>query len=304
MPVHVTKVNYRGWENSLRLSNELMDLVVTTDVGPRIIRCGFVGEENEFKEYADQSGLAGGDEWRSYGGHRLWHAPEVQARTYCPDNGPVAFEERGDLTRLIQPVEPTTGIQKEMDILLDPASASVRVTHRLRNLSLWSVELAPWAISVMDVGGTSILPLPPRRPQAESLLPTHSLTYWSYTDLSDPRWRIGRSFILLRQDPAHESPQKVGLMAPAGWIAYARKGHLFVSRAAHVPGAVYPDFGSSLETYVRGDMLEIETLGPMARLEPHAFVDHVEYWFLFRDVPTPENDADVVAHVLPKIPLS
>jgi hypothetical protein len=122
--------------------------------------------------------------------------------------------------------------------------------------------------------------------------------------LSDPRWQIGRSFILLRQDPTHESPQKVGLMAPAGWIAYARKGHLFVSRAAHVPGAAYPDFGSSLETYVRGDMLEIETLGPTARLESHAFVEHVEDWFLFRDVPTPENDADVVAHVLPKIPLS
>jgi hypothetical protein len=304
MPVHVTKVNYRGWENSFRLSNDLIDLVVTTDVGPRIIRCGFVGEENEFKEYADQRGLAGGDEWRSYGGHRLWHAPEVQARTYFPDNGPVAFEERGDLACLIQPVEPTTGIQKEMDIRLDPNSASVRVTHRLRNLNPSSVELAPWAISVMEVEGTSILPLPPRRSQEESLSPTNSLTYWSYTDLSDPRWRIGRSFILLRQDPTQESPQKVGLMAPAGWIAYARKGHLFVSRAAYVTGASYPDYGASLETYVCADMLEIETLGPTTRLEPHGFVEHVEDWFLFRDVPTPENDADVVAHVLPKIPLS
>src|SRR5664280_209766 len=302
MPVHITKVNYRGWKNSYRLSNDLIDLVVTTDVGPRIIRCGFVGEENEFKEYADQSGLTGGDGWRIYGGHRLWHAPEVVPRTTFPDNGPVAFEEDGDLARLTQPVEPTTGIQKEIDIFLDPDSASVRVTHRLRNLNLWNVELAPWAISVMEAGGTSILPLPPRRSQQESLSPTNTLTFWAYTDLSDPRWRIGRAFILLRQDPTQESPQKVGLMAPAGWIAYARKRHLFVSRAAYVPGAAYPDYGASLETYACADMLEVETLGPTTRIEPHAFVEHVEDWFLFRDVPTPENDADVAAHVLPKIP--
>lgn len=49
-------------------------------------------------------------------------------------------------------------------------------------------------------------------------------------------------------------------------------------------------------------MLEIETPGPTARLEPPAFVEHVEDWFLFRDVPTPEKDSDVVAHVLPRIP--
>ena len=49
-------------------------MIATTDVGPRIIRFGFVGEENEFKEYEDTTGQVGGDEWRIYGGHRLWHA--------------------------------------------------------------------------------------------------------------------------------------------------------------------------------------------------------------------------------------
>ncbi|MGZ6265739.1 MAG: hypothetical protein ACXWN4_02385 [Candidatus Limnocylindrales bacterium] len=302
MPVQIAKVNYRGWANSYRLSNDVIDLVVTTDVGPRIIRCGFVNDENEFKEFPDQVGRTGGDEWRIYGGHRFWHAPEDPLRTYFPDNSTVACEQVGDLLRLVQPVEPTTGIQKEIDILLSPDSARVRVTHRIRNLNLWSVELAPWAISVMEVGGTAILPLPPRRSYRESLLPSSTLTYWAYTDLSDPRWGIGRASILLRQDPTAEGPQKIGLMAPAGWIAYARNGHLFVVRTAYDPGAVYPDFGSSLETYTSADMLEVETLGPVARIEPRAFVEHVEHWFLIPDVRTPENDADVVTHVLPRIP--
>ena len=36
-------------------------------------------------------------------------------------------------------------------------------------------------------------------------------------------------------------------------------------------------------------------------LQPGASVEHVEHWFLFRDVSTPSNDADVDANVLPKI---
>ena len=84
------KVEYKGWSNCVRLSNDLVDLIATTDVGPRIIRFGFVGGENEFKEYEDMMGQTGGDEWRTYGGHRLWHAPEVQPRTYFPDNAPIS----------------------------------------------------------------------------------------------------------------------------------------------------------------------------------------------------------------------
>jgi hypothetical protein len=301
MPVNVARVNYKGWDNCYRVSNDLIDLVVTTDVGPRIIRLGFLDGDNEFAEFADEVGKTGGDEWRIYGGHRFWHAPEVPPRNNAPDNGPVALEQHQGFVRLVQPVEPTTGIQKEIDIALAPDAAAVKVTHRLRNLNLWAVDLAPWALSVMAQGGVAILPLPPRRKHSEYLLPTNTLVYWAYTDLSDPRWTIGKGFILLRQDPAANAPQKVGLMAPDGWIAYARNNHLFLKRVAYDAGASYPDWGSSLETYTGAEMLECETLGPTVRLEPQATVEHVEDWSLFDDVPMPANDADVLAHVVPTI---
>ena len=83
------KVNYRGWPNCYRLSNGILELIITADVGPRIIRFGFVGQDNEFAEFEDMMGQTGGDEWKIYGGHRLWHAPEIPGRTYFPDNTPV-----------------------------------------------------------------------------------------------------------------------------------------------------------------------------------------------------------------------
>jgi len=295
------KINYRGWPNCYRLSNDLVDLIVTTDVGPRIIRFGFVGEDNEFKEYEDMVGKTGGDEWRLYGGHRLWHAPEEQPRTYYPDNSPVAVEEHSDFVRVIQPTETTTGIQKEMDIRLLPDEAHVEVTHRLRNDNLWTVELAVWALTVMAQGGRAIIPLPPRGSHEGSLLPTNIMTLWAYTDLADPRWTWGTRYVMLRQDPAAEKPQKIGLMVPDGWVAYARDGHLFIKKFSYVPGGHYPDFGCSVETFTNADMLEAETLTPLVHLEPGATVEHVEHWLLFRDVPMPQDDADVDAHVLPRV---
>jgi hypothetical protein len=295
------KINFHGWSNCYRLSNKEIELVVTTDVGPRVSAWGFKGGTNEFAEYLAEHGKTGGDNWRIFGGHRLWHAPESIPRTYYPDNFPIKLEEHTGFIRVIQPTEPTTGIQKEIDFAMADDKNMVKVTHRLKNNGLWAVDLAIWALSVMTTGGVGILPLPPRGTHTENLLPTNSMTIWAYTDMSDPRWTWGKKYILLRQDPKAETPQKVGYMNLNGWAAYANHNNLFVKTFIPVPGATYPDFGCSVETFTNADMLELETVGPMVKLEPGATVEHLENWYLFRDVPAPKNDADVDKFILPKV---
>ena len=297
----VEKIDYQGWPNSYCLTNDIVELVVTTDVGPRLIHFSFKGEDNEFLTISDMMGTSGGSEWRLYGGHRFWHAPEHPVRTYCPDNNPVAFEDHDDFVRLAQETEASTGIQKEIDIQLDAHEARVRVTHRLINHNMWPVELAPWALSVMAPGGIGIVPLPPRRTHAESLLPANTLSMWAYTDMSDPRWTWGRKVVMLRQDPDLAEPQKIGVMSLDGWVAYARRGNLFVKSFEPVPGGNYPDLNSTVEMFTNGMMLEIETLGPLVQLAPGTAVSHSETWYLFGDVPMPHTEADVIANIWPKI---
>ena len=48
-------------------------------------------------------------------------------------------------------------------------------------------------------------------------------------------------------------------------------------------------------------MLELETLSPFARVEPGGATEHVESWFLWRDVPTPRGDDDVDQYICPKL---
>src|SRR5215469_11064337 len=52
--VKVEKVNYAGWPNCYKVSNGEVELIVTGDVGPRIIRFGFAGGQNLLKEFPEQ----------------------------------------------------------------------------------------------------------------------------------------------------------------------------------------------------------------------------------------------------------
>ena len=294
------KVNYGGWPTCIRLTNGQVELIVTTDVGPRVIRFGFTGGQNLFKEVNEQLGKSGGNEWRAYGGHRLWHAPEAVPRTYAPDNSPVKYRWNGKTLILSQPIETDTGIVKEMELTLDPNDNHVTVLHRLINKNPWEVELAPWSLTVMAAGGRAIFPQEPRRTHSEYLLPVRSMVMWAYTDMKDPRWTWGSRYIQLRQDIKATSDQKVGLMNTLGWAAYTLSGELFLKRFGFDPGATYPDFGCNTETYTDPSMLEVETLGALKKLSPDGKAEHTEHWFLHR-VDVGDTEASMDEKLMPLI---
>lgn len=296
----IETIEFGGWPNSLRLANDTIEVVVTTDVGPRIIRCGFVGGQNLFKTFDADLGSRGGDEWRSYGGHRLWHAPEVMPRTYALDNDPVPYVfDGGRLTLTTQ--EPVNRLEKTVAVSVDASAPCVRVEHGLTNRGPWAIELAPWALSVMAQGGRAIFPQEEFRPHPDVLTPARPMVLWPFADMSDPRWTWGRRYVQLRQDPAASATkQKVGFLNTKGWAAYILNGEAFIKRYPYVPGASYPDFGCNTETYTDPDMLEVETLGPLTRLEPGQSVDHVETWMLAK-VDCGATDAEIDAALLPLV---
>ncbi|HEY2942776.1 MAG TPA: hypothetical protein VGN09_10125 [Vicinamibacteria bacterium] len=284
-----------------RLSNGTVEVVVPTAFGPRVARYGFVGRENAFGE-APSGSVTDLGEWKPRGGHRLWHAPEGMPRSYSPDNARVERDISGDTVRLRQAVEPKVGIQKEMAVTLDPSGTHVTVHHILTNRTLWPVELAAWAMSIMNPGGTVILPQEPYVDQPHNLLPVRPLVLWSYTDLSDPRFAIGPKYIRVRVMADRNEPQKIGIGNKQGWAAYHRGRTLFVKRMPWDDAARYTDYGSNCETYVRGPFVELESLGPLQRLEPGASTEYVEHWYLFPDVEIGGTEATLDAALQPLLP--
>ncbi len=277
----IEHIAYGGWPNCYRLTDGRIEIIATSDVGPRVVRLAFVGGKNAFGGLEEQMGLSGGDEWRLYVGHRFWHAPEAMPRSYYPDNEPVQTQAQGDTLTLTPPLEKTTGIQKVLSIAL--VSGHFEVMHMLRNEGMWTIQIAPWALSVMALNGTAIVPQP-QAPDPKALLPNRTIMLWPYTNMADPRWHWGMKFVTLRQDPQGAGPTKFGISGTDGWCAYWNDGLLFVKRFDYQPGATYPDNGCTVECYTNERFLEVETLGPLTWLEPGASLSHIERWYLFSNV--------------------
>jgi hypothetical protein len=283
------------------MTNGIIELIATLDVGPRIIRFSMVDGTNVMKEFAEQMGGSGESTWMIRGGHRLWHAPEAKPRSYSLDNSPVALEELDTLlVRLTPPAEAENGIQKEMEIAMDAHVAQVTITHRITNIGPWDIELAPWALTVMAPGGTAIVPLPEKRPHTEVLTPDFPLVLWPYTDMSDRRLRWGRQYITLSQDAA-KGPTKFGMALELGWAGYLLDSTLFVKYFDYDPLASYPDYGCNFETFTNEEMLEVESLGPLALLMPGGCVEHVETWRLWDSIAPVTTEAEIERIIRPLI---
>jgi hypothetical protein len=300
--VKIEKTNFHGWPNSYRLSNGEVELVVTGDVGPRVIRFAFVGGQNLFKEFTEQLGKTGETKWQARGGHRVWAAPEDPVLTYPADNFPVRIQTSGDSITATAPVEKMTGLEKTIVVKLAATGTGVDVLHRIKNSGSKPADLAVWALTMMAQGGTGIHGFPPRGKHPDILSPTNPLVMWAFTNFSDKRWHFTKKYVTLRQDPKATDAQKTGTFNPNTWGAYLLGSDLFIKRASADPKRPYADFGCSFETFTNADILELETLGPLIKLQPGASAEHTEHWTLHRNIKVANwTDAELDKVVLPLV---
>lgn len=303
-------VEYRGWKNNLKLSNAACELVVTLDVGPRVIAYRLPDGFNVMKNYDAMMGGVNEPEWQIRGGHRFWLAPEDLTRTYFADNRPVAWEKKSDLeVTFTPPPETEYGVQKVMTLKLDAKTTRVQVTLTVTNVGTAATDLAPWGPTVMAPGGVEVIPLPAKSNHPGHVSnarspadygPNQEIVLWPYFDFADTRWAFGAKYIMLRQD-VNKGPTKIGLAHREGWVGYVNSGTLFVKRFDYRDGAVYPDRGTRYQTFSNEDMLEMETVGELVTLKPGESASLVESWELFGGVPDVRSEADIEKWVKPRI---
>jgi hypothetical protein len=261
------------------LENKFLKLEYRTDA-LRIMGLTPTGKNNLFVELDDSASVPtpfGRFYFR--GGHRLWHAPEAMPRTYIPDDE-LMVTSLPDGCILETKTEPGTAIRKRIEIRLASDKPSVTLIHTLINDGLWSVELAPWAITQFRLGGTAILPLPTGNVDEAGLLHNRQFSLWPYTRISDPRVKLGDEFILFKAD-ALLPPFKIGYFNSHGWMAYWLDGRLFRKTFDTHAGLTHPDNNCNAEMYCNNQFVELETLGPLLTIAPGSQVSHIETWEVF-----------------------
>lgn len=308
----IQEIPYAGWKRNLRIQGATAELVITLDVGPRIIRYAFRDGDNVFVEMPAQLGQSGEKEWMIRGGHRFWTAPEGE-HSYDADNTPVAWKKLGErAVEIVQPESKTFGFQKTLrvEMLEDEV---VRVTHLLKNTGSKALAVSPWALSVMAPGGVALIPQPKldvhptefpegRDTKPEEFLPNRELVLWPFTNLADGRYKFSEDFLRVASQPGLPAT-KLGLKLANGWVAYQNGENVFAKHFTYDAAKPYPDRGVNFELFTNTAILELETLAPALPLAVGAVAEHVEHWVLGKTIGDlrEEETAREYFTMLPKI---
>lgn len=281
--ITLNEIQYKNFGRCVELSNGIIKVIVTIDVGPRIINYSFVDGENIFWEDIDRLETTDeveecyGSPWYLYGGHRLWTSPEASPRTYYADNDPVSYKAVPGGAVFTQKTQKINQVQCEITVTLAPDSSDVKVTHRITNKNAWDITFAIWALSVMSQGGLEIIPQPT---SDTGLLNNRVIGIWPYAKFTDSRITWGDRYIAMKQDPEIAPAYELGINSEHGFAMYFNHGDVFVKKFDLVKGGTYPDGGMSFESYVCGNFLECESLGELKSVAPGEWVEHSERWSL------------------------
>ncbi len=299
--VEVEQFRFGKYGDCLKLSNDKTELIATVEIGPRIIKFGKIDGPNEFfEDIEDKSNRMANDlleyygnnkgGWHIYGGHRLWIAPESYPECYYPDNRKVDYEiiENGFILK--QEPQTENGIQYNIKVVMSQ-DGTIDVSHYITNISKEVKEFAPWALTVMAVGGLEVIPVNKRD---TGLLHNMNLSVWSYTDLSDERLTLGTDYIKIKSTADTDRKFKLGVSVESGYVLYFNHGNMFVKKfEPFSPEDKYPDNNVNFETYTCSLFTEIESLGKLIKLNPDDTVCHKETWQLVTDVAEPETDKEI-----------
>ena len=289
---HITSGDFYGLETKI-WQNEYLRLEFLVEAGPRIVHLSLASSgENLLAEVPEFTLHSANGLLYLRGGHRLWHGPQTADRTYIPDDDGLTIEQTTNGLHLIQPVEAQTGIRKSIEIELHTHEPAITVHHHLHNTGLWAVQLAPWAITQMRLGGVGILPQQSSSLDADGFLPNRHIALWTYSQIQDPRLHLRDDYIFVEAQNIAD-PFKIGCMNRQGWLAYLWQNILFVKRFNPQPGLPHIDMGCNVEIYANDQFIELETLAPLQVVEPNETITHTEQWELYDNVPIAEKTADI-----------
>ncbi|NLZ46551.1 MAG: hypothetical protein GX896_07660 [Clostridiales bacterium] len=303
------EVNYDYFGKCLKICDGRTEMLVTIDVGPRIISYRLNGKENimceDKKENSTMEGgvfseVFGERKWYIYGGHRLWFSPEHNPKSYFPDNDKVRYEILDNKVILTPPPQLETGMQFVLEIEFSENKA--KINHIIQNIGEDDIKISPWAMTVVDENSLAILP---QSSKDTGLLSNRNLSLWAYTDIYDDRLFIGNKYITIKQDSDCKNNLKVGFNNEDGWLAMVNKSQLFVKKFDYIENAEYPDNHCNCECFTNFFMMEIESLGELKYLSKGEKTSHAEVWELYDCDKSfdPKNENEISKFVKDNIPL-
>ncbi len=273
-PAKLEKAQYMGW-NAFRLTNGLITLYVTPDIGGRAIQVQlgdqeyfFVNQELAGKALpAEQNNLKTG--WANYGGDKVWPGPEgwmsdeewPSVPYHILDGSKWDAEAVSNTAsevsvRVTSPEDPWTGIQLIRTYHVYAGTTRIKVDQTMRNISRRQVRWGLWHLVQHDAADAGDRSKP--NPELYMYVPLnrHSIYpegyYKIFGDAKHPSYELVDNGRMLRIRYLYRVG-KIGADSNAGWYAVVngQKNICLIENFQFFPGKEYPD-GSSVESWNDG----------------------------------------------------
>lgn len=273
------KINYAGWDDCVYLSNGVCEAVVSTKVGPRILRYSLVGGPNLF--YLDEYAAGMTEElklWRMYGGHTFDFRIDDK-KILLPENAPVGVRLEGASMHFDPMPMGDTGITKQISIRMC-RRGGLEVKETLTNTSEAEITITAEASTNVVPGGVAALPAS----GMDSIM-----TPAKDADLR--RTSFGKELCLVSADEVKGGEFALDFKADHRWCGYFNRGCLFIITTP--PEESYE--GANIGVSGTPNRMTITTYSNPVTLAPGESHTHTEVFNIFIEKPVPATEEEALA---------
>lgn len=274
---HIVRlIDYAGWKNCIHITNTVFEAVLTTEVGPRIIRFARVGGPNML--WLDEFTAGQTEEtktWRAYGGHSF--DAVIDGDPYLPpENAPVAYELTKDGV-IFETVE-KNGVAKTIAVRMC-RRGGLEIKETIANNGNEPRTVVVNGNTLLHGGGVAAMPL-----KKEDELLFGSVC---------PKVQRGENLALVEHDESEANGYKLLFNLDELWCGYFSKGNLFIMTSPKMDEPYAGGVNLSLEASPR--RFRMSSYSPEKVLQPGESVLHTEVWNIFTGMPCPSGEEKAAA---------
>ena len=273
MSIDIKEINYKKYGKCLSIKNNIVEIIITLEFGPRVVFWGYINGNNLLCEKDYNMNL------NQQFGHYLWFSPRTTQKKYNDIISPVLYTILPDSINFTFTSEYNNKIELSMDVILATDVADVMIIHRAKNIAKETLSISLSAYTCLDDNG--ILILPQNTDIINNNIPNRCISLWSYSKINDNRVIYGDKYITIFHDTNLNDEFKIGINNKKGWACYYKNDLVFVKRYVHNQGARYPDFGCSMEAYCNSSDIVVNSISPFYITENNETLKHVENWSIF-----------------------
>lgn len=276
--VEIKEILHPAYGTCVKITNGIIEVLVSVELGPRILSYGFCEKENIFFEektlFTNEQ-----EKFFPYGGHRLAVAPEGPD-SYYPENSSVIYTLLPDGVEFTPPRRKERELQTAMQLILHEKTSDIMLVHTLKNCSKERIYAGIWAITMLQPDGFAILPQ--NINPADETLPSRLLAFWPGSSPKDHRMHLSENDQYITIEAIRENrPLTFGINDVSGWAAYVWKENVLLQRFVHSPDVLYPNHGCSFRASLDQACFQLESFSPLYWVEPGCTIRHVENFSLF-----------------------